>query len=103
MQYEVNGKAVIYDAASLQRLEFHNRGLMRYPFLGCFLGANVAIEYLSVRVCLGGEAVQLPKIVRTMHPRPLGRQVVCLQLRFSVVVWAVWVGTSWGGSPMFDH
>ena len=32
----------------------------------------------------------------------LGRQVVCLQLRVSGVPWAVWVGTSWDGSRVFD-
>ena len=32
-----------------------------------------------------------------------GRPVVCLQLSFSGVLWAVWVGTSWDGAPVFDY
>ena len=30
------------------------------------------------------------------------RQVLCL-LIFSGVLWAFWVGASWGGAPVFDH
>ena len=30
----------------------------------------------------------------------LGRQVLCLQLSFSKVLWAVWVGASWSDSPI---
>ena len=33
----------------------------------------------------------------------LGRQVVCLQPSFPRVLWAVWVGASWNGAPVFDH
>ena len=32
-----------------------------------------------------------------------GRRVVCLQLRFSEVLWAARVGASWDGSPVLDH
>ena len=32
-----------------------------------------------------------------------GTQVLCLQLSFSGVLWAVWVGASWDGAPVFDH
>ena len=35
--------------------------------------------------------------------KSLGRQKVCLQVRFSRALWAVWVGTLWDGSPVFDH
>ena len=38
----------------------------------------------------------------TMKITP-GRQVKCLQLRFAGALWAVWVGTSWGGAPVCDH
>ena len=33
----------------------------------------------------------------------LGRRVVCLQIRFSGVLWAVWVSASWDSAPVFDH
>ena len=33
----------------------------------------------------------------------LGRQLVCLQLSFSSVLWAVRVGTSWDASLVFDR
>ena len=29
--------------------------------------------------------------------------MVCLHLRFSGVVWAVWVGASWDGAPVLDY
>ena len=32
-----------------------------------------------------------------------GRQVLCPRLRFSRVVWAVWVGASWDGAPALGH
>ena len=31
-----------------------------------------------------------------------GRQFLCLQLRFSQVLWAVWVVASWDGAPVLD-
>ena len=33
----------------------------------------------------------------------LGKQVLCLQLSFARVLWAVWVGASGDGAPVFDH
>jgi hypothetical protein len=36
------------------------------------------------------------------HKKDPGRQVLRLQLGFSGVLWAVWVGASWDGSPVFD-
>ena len=45
------------------------RDQMRFPFLGCFLGAHVAVQYLSVRGCWGGEShVIAQNAVRTVHP-----------------------------------
>ena len=32
-----------------------------------------------------------------------GRQVLCLQLNFFRVLWAVWMGASWDGAPVCDH
>ena len=103
---EVNGKAVIHEAAALHRLEFHIRNpscanaggylhvvhqpfccvrsgchseykrLMRYTFPSSFLGANVAVQSLSVRGRLGCESRVIPQngahLAHTVHPRPLG-------------------------------
>ena len=45
---------------------------MRYPFTGCFLGANVAVQCLSVRVRLRGVIGQNGvHRAHTVHPRPL--------------------------------
>ena len=32
-----------------------------------------------------------------------GRQVLCLQVSFSRVLWAIWMGASWDGATVFDH
>ena len=53
---------------------------MRYPFLGCFLGANVAVQYLSVRVQLGGDSCVIAQkdahCARTVHPSPQDKAVL---------------------------
>ena len=41
-------------------------------------------------------------LLATVQQNP-GTQVLCFQLSFSGVLWAVWVGASWGGAPVVDH
>ena len=53
---------------------------------------TVIIVYIGVAYTKGGG-----------QKKTLGRQVLCLQLMFSGVLWAVWVGTSWDGSSVFAY
>ena len=64
---------VVHQSFLLCTIQMHF-GMQETPVIGCFLGANVAVHYLSLRVQLGAESwVITPNgahRARTAHPFP---------------------------------